>query len=409
MEPTSVAAKPRLVVVGNGMAGVRTLERLLALAPDKYHITVFGAEPCSSYNRVLLSPLLAGAKALADVVLHDRAWYRRGGITLHTGCPVVTIDRVARRVVAADGTVAPYDRLLLATGSNPIVLPLPGAALPGVMAFRDLEDAYTLMELAAAHPSAAVIGGGLLGLEAAHGLARRGMAVTVVHLADTLMERQLDVTAAGLLAGELARRGIAVRTNTQTVAIEGAQRVTGLRFQDGGRLAAEVVVMAVGIRPNCQLAKDAGLPCGRGVLVDDTLQTFDPRIYAVGECVQHRGATYGLVAPLWEQADVCATHLAEWGIGRYRGSMVSTRLKVAGVELFSAGDFHGAPGEDVLVYRDRARGIYKKLVIGDDRLKGALLYGDAREGGRYFDLIQRGTALAGERDSLMFPTAAAAA
>jgi len=394
--------KPRLVVVGNGMASVRALEELLRLAPERYDITVFGAEPHGNYNRILLSPLLAGDKALVDIVTHPHEWYAQRGITLHAGDPVIGIDRARRRVMARSGCSAPYDRLLLAPGSKPFVLPVPGKDLPGVVSFRDVDDVETMLAASRRHRRAVVIGGGLLGLECAFGLRRRGMDVTVIHLMDRLMERQLDAAAAGLLQQHLEAGGLRVLLTAQTQSIEGGERVAAVRLKDGRDIPADLVVMAAGIVPNLDLAKAAGLACERGVLVNDTLQTFDPRIYAVGECVQHRKTVYGLVAPLYEQAAVCANHLAGDGITRYGGSVVSTRLKVTGVELFSAGNFLGGEGTRDLVYTDRRRGVYKRLVLRNGRLEGAILYGDAADGGWYFDLIQRRADVTRYRDRLVF-------
>ena len=337
--------KMRLVLVGNGMAGVRALEELLKLAPDLYDITVFGAEPHPNYNRILLSPVLSGEQTLEQIVLNGLDWYAANGITLHLGKEVVEIDRRRRVVRSADGTEAEYDRLLLATGSNPVILPVPGAKLEGVITYRDIGDTQRMIEAASRHAHAVVIGGGLLGLEAANGLKARGMDVTVVHLMQWLMERQLDRTAGGLLQASLEKKGLKFRLAAQTKEIvaggpgSDAGRVAAVRLADGETLAAELVVMAVGIRPNTALAEKAGLHCPRGIAVNDTMQTFDPRIYAVGECVNHRGIAYGLVAPLFEMAKVCANHLAQFGIGRYTGSVTSTKLKVTGIDLFSAGDF----------------------------------------------------------------------
>ncbi|MDO9372559.1 MAG: FAD-dependent oxidoreductase, partial [Gammaproteobacteria bacterium] len=294
--------KEKLVLVGNGMAGVRTLEELLKIAPDKYEITVFGTEPYGNYNRILLSPMLAGEKTLPEIMLNDRPWYAEHGITLHSGAEVVQIDRKRHRVTAADGTVAEYDRLLLATGSNPFIIPVPGHDLPGVVTFRDIRDVYLMMDAAKKYQHAVVIGGGLLGLEAANGLMRQGMSVTVVHINETLMERQLDKNAGLMLRKSLEQRGMHFHMPAQTVEIMGEERVRGVRFKDGAELYADLVVMAVGIRPNMELAKKAGIHCERGIVVSDTMQTYDPAIYAVGECVQHRGQSYGLVAPLFEQA-----------------------------------------------------------------------------------------------------------
>ncbi len=397
--------RQRLVVVGNGMAGIRTVEELLRIAPDLYDITVFGSEPHPNYNRILLSPVLAGEQTLDEIVLNQRAWYADNGITLHTGKTITRIDRVKRVVEAADGTQAPYDRLLLATGSLPFILPVPGKDLAGVIGYRDISDTQAMIDAAARYPRAVVIGGGLLGLEAANGLAKRGMQVTVVHLMPWLMERQLDEVAGRLLQQILAERGIRFEMGVQTEALipDKDQRVMAVRFKDGREIPADLVVMAAGIRPHTALAASAGLHCERGIVVSDTLQTVtDPRIYAVGECAAHRGIAYGLVAPLFEQAKVCATHLAEFGIGRYTGSAVSTKLKVTGIDLFSAGNFMGGEGSEEIVLSDPVGGVYKKLVLKDDKLVGAVLYGDTVDGSWYFKLMRQGRPVADIRDKLMF-------
>ncbi|WP_077729545.1 nitrite reductase large subunit NirB [Methylocaldum sp. 14B] len=394
--------KQRLIVIGNGMAGIRTVEELLKIAPDAYDVTVFGAEPHCNYNRILLSPVLAGEKTLNDIILNDDDWYASNGITLHKGRKVVAIDRRRRLVRTEDGLEAGYDRLLLATGSMPFMLPVPGRDLPGVIGFRDIRDVELMLEASQKYRHAIVIGGGLLGLEAANGLKKRGMAVTVVHLLDTLMERQLDKPAADLLKRALEDSGLDFRMEAQTKAILGHDRVTGVRFKDGSETPADLVVMAVGIRPNVDLAKSAGIHCERGILVNDTLQTFDPRIYAVGECVQHRKQLFGLVAPLFEQAKVCANHLAEYGIARYEGSVTSTKLKVTGIDLFSAGEFQGGNGYEELLFQDPARGIYKKLVVESNRIKGAVLYGDTGDGAWYFQLMRDGTDISAFRENVLF-------
>jgi nitrite reductase (NADH) large subunit len=396
--------KRKLVLVGNGMAGMRAVEELLALAPDMYDITVFGAEPHGNYNRILLSPVLASEKTVDQIMLNPREWYAEHGITLIAGDEVVTIDRARRRVISKAGVELPYDRVILATGSNPVVLPLPGNDLPGVVTYRDLADVEKMIETAGARErgSAIVIGGGLLGLEAAYGLQKRGMEVTVVHLVPTLMERQLDVAAGDLLKRSLEARGLKFLMPAQTAAIVGDGRVRAVRFADGSERPADLVVMAVGIRPNIGLAKASGIACERGVLVNDTMQTYDPRIYALGECVQHRGTCYGLVAPLFEQAKVLANHLAEFGIGRYPGSQTSTKLKVTGIDLFSAGDFSGGADTEELVFQDPARGVYKKIVVKDNKIRGAVLYGDTVDGAWYFQLLRDGTPIADFRETLLF-------
>lgn len=396
----------RLVLIGNGMAGVKTLEELLKLAPDAYDITVFGAEPHANYNRILLSPVLSGETTLADIMLNDVAWYQEHGIRLHLDKRVVRIDRKARRVHAEDGTTADYDRLLLATGSDPVMLPVPGRELKGVIAYRDIADTEAMIAASSEHRQAIVIGGGLLGLEAANGLKARGMDVTVVHLMPWLMERQLDRTAARMLQRSLEERGLRFALEAKTQEIVGADgRVASLRVERGGtveELPAQLVVMAVGIRPNTRLAESCGLHCRRGLVVNDTMQTFDPSIYAVGECVSHRGMSYGLVAPLFEMAKVCANHLAQFGIGRYQGSITSTKLKVTGIDVFSAGDFTGGEDTEEIVLQDAMGGVYKKLVLRDDRIVGSVLYGDTVDGAWYFQLMRDRQDVAEIRDHLMF-------
>ncbi len=394
--------KMKLVMVGNGMAGVRTLEELLKISPDTYDITVFGAEPHANYNRILLSPVLAGEMTLKDIMLNDVDWYAQNNIALHLNKTITKIDRIKREVIASDGTVAEYDRLLLATGSTPFMLPIPGARLPGVITYRDIHDTNAMIEAAGMYKHAVVIGGGLLGLEAANGLKLRGMEVTVVHLMDWLMERQLDQTASGMLQASLEAKGLEFRLKTQTSEIVGNERVTGVRFKDGSEVAADLVVMAVGIRPNIALAESAGIHCNRGIVVNDTMQTFDPKIYAVGECVAHRGIAYGLVAPLFEMGKVAANHLAHFGIGRYEGSVTSTKLKVTGIDLFSAGDFIGNDETEEIVLHDAVGGIYKKLVLKDNRIVGGVMYGDTVDGSWYFQLLRDCQDIHELREHLMF-------
>ncbi len=396
--------KLKLVMVGNGMAGVRTLEELIKIAPDIYDITVFGAEPHPNYNRILLSPVLAGEQTVQDIILNDLNWYADNHITLHTGKKITQIDRAKRLVIADDGTTAEYDRLLLATGSNPFILPVPGKDLKGVIGYRDIADTNAMIEAAQTKKHAIVIGGGLLGLEAANGLKLRGMDVTVVHLPGWLMERQLDPVAGKMLQKSLEDRGLdfLLEKNTQELVSDEHGHVKAIRFADGSERPADLVVMAVGIRPNTTLAESAGLHCNRGIVVNDTMQTFDPRIYAVGECVNHRGIAYGLVAPLFEMAKVCANHLANFGIGRYQGSVTSTKLKVTGIDLFSAGEFMGGEGTEEIVLSDPIGGVYKKLVIKNDKLVGACLYGDTVDGSWYFRLLREGKDIGEIRDSLMF-------
>ena len=401
--------KLKLVMVGNGMAGVRTLEELLKIAPDLYDITVFGAEPHPNYNRILLSPVLAGEQTIDEIILNDWSWYADNHITLHTGFTVTDVDRV-RRVVSAsskDGDVitAEYDRLIMATGSNPFILPVPGKDLKGVLAYRDIADTQAMIDAAATYKHAVVIGGGLLGLEAANGLMKRGMTVSVVHVMPSLMERQLDDVAGKMLQKSLEDRGMRFLMGAQTQELVGNAegRVASVKFKDGTEVPADLVVMAVGIRPNTQLAEKMRLHVNRGIVVSDTLQTTtDARIYAVGECAAHRGIAYGLVAPLFEQGKVLANHLAEFGIGRYQGSLTSTKLKVTGIDLFSAGDFQGGDNTEEIVMSDPFGGVYKKLVIKDDKLVGACLYGDTVDGSWYFKLLRDGRSVTDIRDKLMF-------
>jgi len=395
-------SRQRLVVVGGGMAALRTLDELLALAPDAFDITIFDAESQVGYNRILLSPLLAGETGVADILTHPEDWYAKNGITLHRGDPVDHIDRARRVVHSRAGLAVAYDRLLLATGSQAVTLPLPGAELPGIMTFRNLQDVETMLAAAARGGQAVVIGGGLLGLEAANGLLKRGMQVTVVHLLPHLMERQLDKPAATLLREEFERRGVSFILPARTAGFVGTERVSGVRFADDREVPADLVVVAAGVKPNTGLARRAGLRCARGVLVDDTLMSFDPSIYAVGECVQHRGVTFGLVAPLWEQAKVCATQLAGKGLRGYRSTHHPTQLKVGGIDLFSAGDCTDRPGCESLVMRDPARGIYRRLILEQDRLRGAVLYGDIRSGRWYTDLIRQGGDVSAMREQLLF-------
>ncbi|MDH5301953.1 MAG: nitrite reductase large subunit NirB [Gammaproteobacteria bacterium] len=394
--------KQKLVLVGNGMAGMRTIEELLKIAPDMYDISVFGAEPYGNYNRIMLSPVLAGEKNIDQIMLNDLQWYRDNNITLHAGKKVVNVDRKAKKVISEGGLEVEYDRLLLATGSTPFMIPVPGNDLPGVIGFRDIHDVDVMIESSKKHKHAVVIGGGLLGLEAAYGLKLQGMSVTVVHLTDTLMERQLDDISGRLLQKTLEEKGLQFLMATQTEAILGEDRCRAVRFKSGLEISADLVVMAAGIRPNIELAKKIGLHCERGIIVNDTMQTFDPKIYAVGECVQHRGETYGLVAPLFEQGKVAANHLAKIGIGRYEGSLTSTKLKVTGIDLFSAGNFHGDDSTEDLVMKDISRGVYKKIVLKDNKIHGAVLYGDTADGSWYFKLLRDGTDVSDFRDTLIF-------
>jgi nitrite reductase (NADH) large subunit len=391
--------RERLVVVGAGMAAARLVREVLDHAPGRFAVELVGSEASPPYDRIQLSAVLAGERRADGLSLLDPDLLARHGVRLRLGMTATGIDRAARRVAFADGTSLPYDRLVLATGSQPIRLPLPGADLPGVLTFRDLAD---VERLAGSAGRAVVIGGGLLGLEAANGLLRRGLDVTVVHLMPWLMERQLDREAGALLRRQLERRGLRFALPADSAAITGSERVEGLRLKDGTEIPADVLVMAVGIRPECSLARAAGLACGRGVKVDDGLGTSDPSIFAVGECAEHRGIGYGLVAPLYEQAAVLARRLAGDGTAAYAGSTVATSLKVSGVELHSAGEFGDDAKGERLLFRDPARGVYRKLVLRDGRLAGAVLLGDAADGAWYADLIRRGADVEPFRGRLIF-------
>jgi nitrite reductase (NADH) large subunit len=402
-----VPQRQRLVMVGNGMAGARALEEILVRAPQAFDITVFGTEPHGTYNRIMLSPVLAGEKRFADIVTHDHAWYAANRIDLIAGEAVIAIDREHCVVAGEHGTQRRYDVLLLATGSAPVMLKLPGTTLRGLISFRDIADVDTMLNACRGGGRAVVIGGGLLGLEAAYGLSRNGMQVSVVHLMPTLMERQLDPLSAELLAADLRARGIDVLTGANTQAIRGDDRVRAVALTDGRELPADLVVMAVGIRPNVALARAAGLACDRGIQVDGAMRSSDPHIYAVGECVEYRGQVFGLVAPLYEMAAICADRITGIADGVYEPGVAGTRLKVTGIEMFSAGDFLGDADTQAVVYRDIARGVHKRLVVRDDRLVGVVLYGDAHDSAWYFDLIRNAADIGTIRDTLIFGPAIA--
>jgi nitrite reductase (NADH) large subunit len=394
-------SKLQLIVIGNGMAGCRAVEEILARDATKYRISIFGAEPRVNYNRIMLSPLLAGEKSFDDIVINDQAWYDDNKITLVTGDQVVAIDRKIQTVTTRSGQVERYDKLILATGSDPFIIPVPGHDFQGVVTFRDMDDVGAMLRAADAGGDAVVIGGGLLGLEAAHGLSLRGMTVTVIHLMPTLMERQLDEAAGWLLKEALQARGQVILTGADTGEIYGQGKVEGVRLKDGREIPASLVVMAVGIRPNVKLARAAGLAIGRGIHVDDHLVTSDANILAVGECVEHNGAVYGLVAPIWEMCRSLADGLVAQANG-YSGSVTSTKLKVSGIDVFSAGDFSGGDGCEEIVMRDAARGVYKRVIVKEDRVIGAVLYGDTGDGNWYFDLLKRQEDIAAIRDALIF-------
>ncbi|WP_261304775.1 nitrite reductase large subunit NirB [Paenibacillus andongensis] len=387
--------KEKLVLVGNGMAGVNAVEHLLKLTPDKYEVTIFGSEPHPNYNRILLSYVLAGDSKVEDIVIHPYDWYANNHITLHTNQTITDIDTAAQTVTSDKGLTVSYDKLILATGSNPFMIPMPGADKEGVMAYRTIRDCEIMIESAKKYKKAIVIGGGLLGLEAARGFLNLGMKVDVVHIVDTIMERQLDRTASKMLQAALEEQGINFLLEKQSAEIVGDKRVTGLKFKDGTVAEADLIVMAVGIRPNVELAKKAGVECNPGIVVNDYLQTNVPNVYAVGECAMHRGIAYGLVAPLYEQGAVLAKHLAGVETGPYEGSILYTKLKVSGVDVFSGGQFGDAEGTKAIRIHDEFTGVYKKVVIKDNKIIGAVLFGDTADGTRLMQMIREETDVSG--------------
>ncbi len=390
-----------LVVVGNGMAAARLVDELTRTAQGRYAIAVIGDEPRLAYNRVLLSSVLAGETASHDIELRPAAWWRDRGVTLKYGYLAAEIDVGRRELKIANEESIAFSKLVLATGSTPLRLNVPGAGLAGVHTFRDSRDVDLLLTLAAQKRRVVVVGGGLLGLEAAYGLAKAGAPVTLVHLMDRLMERQLDRPAAELLKSLVERKGIKVLLNANTARLHGETRVDGVELADGRRIDTDAVIFAAGIRPNVALAKDAGIPVNRGIVVDDCLQTGAPDIFALGECAEHCGICYGLVEPAYEQARVLAQYLAGKAAS-YGGSVVATNLKVSGVSVFSAGDFMGAQGTEAIVLNDARGGTYKKLVVSDGRLTGAVLVGDVADALWYLDLIRNGQPIARIRKDMMF-------
>lgn len=398
------ATPQRLVVVGNGMAAARLLELLSTQAPNAFELVVFGAEPHGSYNRIALSPLLSGEKALAEVISHPQAWYAARGIRLHVNEPVVELDIGRGRLRTNRGRSLGYDQLVLATGSRPQLPPLPGIWLPGVLSFRNLRDVQQMQDAARHHRRALIIGGGVLGLEAAAALARQGMQVSVVHRGAWLMDRQLDALAAQRLQASLEARGIAFRLAASTAALNGDDRVRSVTLADGSELAADLVVIAAGVVADTALARAAGLHCERGVVVDDWMQTSAAGVHAVGECIEHRGQCYGLVAPAYAQAAVLARRLLrvdEPGPG-YSGSVTALKLKVTGIDMFSAGELRQQAGTDVLVLEDHARGQYRRLLLRNDRLIGVVMLGDLGDSAWYFDLLQSQRPLGAIREHLLF-------
>lgn len=395
--------KLKLVLIGNGLAGMRCLEDLLDMAPERYEVTVIGEEPWGNYNRIMLSPVLSGEKTIDDIMLHPHAWYRDKGIKFIADDPAIKIDRTRKVVHTEKGESVDYDRLIIATGSSPFIPPVQGVDLKGVISFRDIHDVNTMIKYCESKKSAVVIGGGLLGLEAAYGLKQRGMNVTVLHLMDRIMERQLDGRASRMLRHSIEQKGINIITEANTEALLGEEdHVRQVRLKDGTVLDADLVILAVGIRPNIALAQRAGLRCNRGILVNDTMQTFDPSIYAVGECIEHRNQTFGLVEPLWGQAFICATHLAEHGSLTFKSPTVPTQLKVSGVDVFSAGNFEPKEDYEDIILNDDKRQIYKRIIIQKDKVIGAVLFGDTEDGMWYAELIADQTPVSSFRNKLLF-------
>lgn len=391
----------KLVIIGNGMAPGRMLENLFETAPGVFDVTIFNAEPRVNYDRIMLSPVLSGEKAYEDIVIHNDEWYATHGVTLHKGAKVSHIDRERKTITSENGITASYDKLVIATGSSPFIIPVPGHQLPGVLPYRDLDDVTKMLKIAGNKGRAIVIGAGLLGLEAAYGLKRQGMDVTVIHLMPTIMERQLDPAAAYLLEKALIERGIDIITKANTKRILGEDKVEGIELEDGRIIEGTMVVMAVGIRPASGLAKEAGLAVNRGIVVDDGMMTSDASIYALGECAEHRGMCYGLVAPLYESAKVLADRLIG-GHSEYHGSVTNTKLKVTGINLFSAGDFAEGDDREEIVLRDATAGVYKRLILKENRIIGAVLYGETSDGSWFFDLMKKGTDIAEMRETLIF-------
>ncbi|MFE0017637.1 nitrite reductase large subunit NirB [Mesorhizobium sp. NPDC059054] len=392
----------KLVIIGNGMAPGRMLEHLLEAAPDRYRITIFNAEPRVNYDRIMLSPVLSGEKEYEEIVIHGDGWYIKHGIMLYKGHKIVGIDRAARTVTSDKGVTEPYDRLVIATGSVPFIIPVPGKDLPGVLSYRDLDDVGAMLLAAQSRDKAVVIGGGLLGLEAAAGLKERGMDVTVLHVMPTLMERQLDPAAGYLLQKQLEARGITVRTKANTRQIVGDGKVQGVELDTGEVIPATLVVMAVGIRPNVSLAREAGLEVNRGIVTDDRMQTSDPDIFALGECVEVDGRVYGLVAPLYEMAKVMAAKLAGADDRRFVHSDTPTKLKVTGIDLYSIGDFADGEDREEIILRDAAAGIYKRVILQDNRIIGTVLFGETADGAWFNDLKKKEVDISEMRDTLIF-------
>ncbi len=397
--------KETLLVIGNGMAGMHAVEELLRIAPDEYNIIVFGAEPYGNYNRIMLTPVLYGAKQIDEIMIHDFDWYKKNNITLYCGQDkmITAIDTQARTVTTADADKISYDRLLIATGSRSLILPIPGHAVEGVMGFRDIADVEKMIRKAETHHHAVVLGGGLLGLEAANGLSQRGMEVTVVNRSRHILNKQLDKTAGDMLQSELQQKNIAFRLGLSIKEINHHDgHINAVTLDDNSRLAADILVMATGIVPNTKLAEQAGIECDRGILVDHAMLTSDPRIYAVGECVQHGRELFGLVAPVYQQAKVCAENLAEHGRARFKTSIHSTVLKVSGIDLFSMGELQSGQDSETLTHIDHHQRLYRKLVLKNNKLIGIIMYGNTRDIAWYQQLLLKQTDIADIRDQLIF-------
>ncbi|MGH7933361.1 MAG: nitrite reductase large subunit NirB [Candidatus Binataceae bacterium] len=409
------SCKKKLVVIGNGMAGARTIEEILARGgAAQFDITVFGEEPYGNYNRILLSNVLNGSQDPSEIFLNGLNWYDEHGIELRAGVRVDVIARPHTAIHCDDGNWYQYDKLIIATGSRPSIPPIAalrkpnGEFRPGIFVFRTLDDCRKIADYAAKRHRAVIIGGGLLGLEAARGLLNRGVEVHVVHLLGHLMEQQLDPQAGAILKHTIEGMGIRVHLKKLSKAVLGDNEVSGLAFEDRETLECDMIVIATGITPNAEIGSRWGLTTERGIVVDDQMRTSDPDIYAVGECAQHRGRVYGLVAPLWEQAKVLADHITETDrAAAYQGSKLATKLKVMGVELASMGVI--APDgdhEDVVQFMEPKRGVYKKLIIRDGRLAGGILMGDISKAAYLMQAFDRGIRLPDERLSLLFDTGA---
>src|SRR5579872_779793 len=399
----------RLVIIGNGMAPGRMLGHLFERSPGRYAVTIFNAEPRVNYDRIMLSPVLSGEKTFEETIIHGDGWYVKNGVTLYKGHKATRIDRVAKTVESNHGVKAAYDKLVIATGSSPFILPVPGHDLAGVLTYRDLDDVNAMLLAAQSRRKAVVIGGGLLGLEAAAGLKNRGMDVTIVHLMPTLMERQLDPAASELLRQEIERRGIKVVTSAQTKKIIGERKAEAIELADGSIISATLVVMAAGIRPNAQLARESGIAVNRGIVVDHDMRTSDPDVFSLGECVEVGGRVYGLVAPLYEMARVAAAQLSDETTVAFVHSDTPTKLKVTGVDLFSIGDFADGDDREEIVVNDPGAGVYKRLILKNDHLIGAVLFGEVSDGAWFGDLQRRQVDVSRMRDTLIFGPAYEAA